>query len=218
MLAKGKRWSYEYVSTMDQGGIGLELDEYTHGFTTQNRVMRGLWKVVQVTLFSLSPSFAHSWRRTLLRLFGAKIHPTAHVYPSVRIWAPWNLEMGRRSCLSWGVDCYCVDRISLGENALVSQYARLIAASHAIDSPNFHLVRRPIVLESESWVCAYAYIGMGVTVGRGAVVAATATVVKSVEPWAIVGGNPAQPIGMRRTCEGPTTRGENSGQGGGSCE
>ena len=38
---------------------------------------------------------------------------------------------------------------------------------------------------------------MGVTLGRDAVIAATATVVKDVEPWAIVGGNPARRIGTR---------------------
>jgi putative colanic acid biosynthesis acetyltransferase WcaF len=105
--------------------------------------------------------------------------------------------MGPHSCLSWGVDCYCVDRVQLGERALVSQYARLIAASHSIRSSDFQLIHKPILIEAEAWVCAYAFVGMGVTVGRGAVVAATATTTKNVEPWAIVGGNPAIKIGER---------------------
>jgi putative colanic acid biosynthesis acetyltransferase WcaF len=179
------------------GDIHLKLDSYSHGFSRRNRLLRLLWKVVQSTAFRLSPPFAHGFRRALLRMFGARIDATALIYPTVNVWAPWNLEMGPHSCISWGVDCYCVDMIRLGQQALVSQNARLVTASHAITSPDFRLIHKPIELASECWVCAFAYVGMGVTVGRGAVVAATATVVKDVEPWAIVGGNPARRIGTR---------------------
>lgn len=182
---------------VDDADAHLGLDRYVNTLSTRNRVSRLLWKVVEHTLFRLSPAPAHAWRRALLRLFGARLASTASVYPTARIWAPWNLEMGPHSCLSWGVDCYCVDTIKLGTRALVSQHVRLIAASHDINSPEFPLVHQPIVLESTSWVCAYAYVGMGVTIGQGAVVAATATVVKDVEPRAIVGGNPARRIGTR---------------------
>ncbi len=185
---------------MNDGSLDLKLDQYSHGFPVRNRFKRSLWKTVQSTLFAWSPAPLHGWRRMLLRVFGASIHPTAHIYPSVRIWAPWNLEMGALSCLSWGVDCYCVDRIRLGDYALVSQYARLIAASHSLHDPYFRLIHKPILLQQGSWICAYAYVGMGVTVGEGAVVAATATVVKDVDPHMVVGGNPAHPIG-RRTIE-----------------
>jgi len=80
----------------------------------------------------------------------------------------------------------------------VSQHARLVAASHDIRDPSFRLLHRPIEIGPSAWICAYAFVGMGVTVGEGAVVAATATAVKDVEPWAIVGGNPARKLGVRR--------------------
>jgi acetyltransferase-like isoleucine patch superfamily enzyme len=37
----------------------------------------------------------------------------------------------------------------------------------------------------------------GVTIGEGAVVAAGSVVVKDVEPWTVVGGNPAKVIKKR---------------------
>lgn len=40
-------------------------------------------------------------------------------------------------------------------------------------------------------------IGMGVKIGEGAVVGATASVYKSVEPWTVVGGNPAKVVKKR---------------------
>ena len=38
---------------------------------------------------------------------------------------------------------------------------------------------------------------MGVTVGEGAVVGARAAVFKNIEPWTVVGGNPAKYIKKR---------------------
>ena len=38
---------------------------------------------------------------------------------------------------------------------------------------------------------------MGVTIGEGAVVGARAAVFKDVEPWTVVGGNPAKFIKKR---------------------
>ena len=40
-------------------------------------------------------------------------------------------------------------------------------------------------------------VGQGVTVGEGAVVCPRAVVVKNVEPWTVVGGNPAKFIKKR---------------------
>ena len=40
----------------------------------------------------------------------------------------------------------------------------------------------------------FAFIGMGVTVGEGAVVGARASVFKDVTSWTVVGGNPAKYI------------------------
>ncbi|MGC4065891.1 MAG: hypothetical protein QM784_14825 [Polyangiaceae bacterium] len=182
--------------------MSLDLENYQHGFRQRNRIARLLWKIVQNTLFRWSPAPFHGFRRALLRSFGAQIHPTAHIYPTAIIWAPWNLRMAAHSCLSWGVDCYSVDRIVLHEQALVSQHARLIAASHDIRDPKFTLTHAPIEVGASAWVCAYAFVGMGIRIGEGAVVAATATVTKNVEPWSIVGGNPARTVGTREIGDG----------------
>ena len=46
------------------------------------------------------------WRNLLLKLCGAKIQWTSHVYASVKICTPWNLELGEYSTLGPHVDCY----------------------------------------------------------------------------------------------------------------
>jgi len=54
-----------------------------------------------------------------------------------------------------------------------------------------------VVIEDDVWVGTRAIILHGVTVGRGAIVAAGALVTKSVPPYAIVGGIPAKIIRFR---------------------
>lgn len=54
-----------------------------------------------------------------------------------------------------------------------------------------------IVVKDDVWIGTNAIICSGVTIGQGAIVAAGAVVTKDVEPYAIVGGNPAHFIKWR---------------------
>jgi putative colanic acid biosynthesis acetyltransferase WcaF len=115
--------------------------------------------------------------------------------------------MGPRSVLADNVDCYNVARVTLEEDAVVSQYAYLCTAGHDVHDPSVPLVTGPIVLRRLSWVGAKAIIGKNVTIDEGAVVGLGAVVVKSVPPWTIVGGNPAREIGRREPVPRPGSAG-----------
>src|SRR6185295_9471733 len=106
------------------------LRPYRSELSARNQVARAAWTLVWTLFCRLSPRPLHGWRRLWLRLFGARVARRAAVYPSVRVWAPWNLEMAAGSGLGDGVECYNVDRIVLEEDAIVSQYAFLCTASH----------------------------------------------------------------------------------------
>jgi len=54
-----------------------------------------------------------------------------------------------------------------------------------------------VIIEDDVWVGCNVTILKGVTIGRGSVVAAGAVVIKSCEPYSIIGGNPAKLIKMR---------------------
>ncbi len=143
----------------------------------------------------------------ILRVFGASVGPGAYIYPSVRIWAPWRLTLAEESCLGPGVDCYNVDLVQLGPGSIVSQRAFLCTASHDFDELGFPLVAGRIMISSQAWVAAEAFIGPGVTLHPGAVVLARAVVTRDVAEWTVVGGNPARAIRSRRRSSS-ITRGE----------
>lgn len=170
-------------------------------FSLKNRILRLIWNFLHIIFFRYTPNCMHKWRVFLLRLFGARIGKKVHVYPQVKIWAPWNLTMEDLSCLGPFVDCYNQGKIYIGLKAVVSQKTYLCASTHDYILPGFPLVCKPITVETGAWIAADAFIGPGVTIGAGSVIAARSVVVKDVEPWTVVGGNPAQFIKKREIKE-----------------
>jgi len=74
---------------------------------------------------------------------------------------------------------------------------QLLTGSHDVTSPHFDLVTKPILIHDNVWIATGAIILPGVIIGEGSVVAAGAVVSKNVDPWTIVGGNPAKFIKKR---------------------
>lgn len=188
------------MKNMNQNKVLIE--RHAPGYVSKSiKIKRVVWNITTVLLFRpfITPVF-RKWRIALLRLFGAKIEWDANVYASVKIWAPWMLQMGHRACLGPEVICYNQDWVVLEDEAVVSQYTYLCTAGHDVsmmNSADKSLITAPVILKSKSWIGARSFIGMGVEIGEGAVVGATASVYKSVEPWSVVGGNPAKMIKKR---------------------
>ena len=172
--------------------------EFSSPYSTKNRIKRIVWTICWNILAKPFPkSTANGWKRFLLQLFGAKIAKTACVYSSATVFMPWNLEMKEYACIASGVDCYNAALISIGPYVTVSQRAYLCTASHNISSSRHAQTQKPIIIKDKAWVAAEAFIGPGVTIGEGAVVGARGCVFKDIEPWTVVGGNPAKFIKQR---------------------
>jgi len=171
--------------------LDVEQNRRARKYPFREMVRRVLWMLVQ-PLFRFSPRPCFGWRRFLLRFFGAKIGRSVHVYPSVTIYCPWNLEAGDESAIGELAFIYNLGRVTLGPRVTISHRAHLCAGTHDHNKPDFPLLRPPIVIGSEAWICADAFVGPGVTIGDGAIVGARAVAMKDVKPWSIVVGNPAR--------------------------
>lgn len=177
---------------------------YADSLASITRFRRAVWLLVYFLFFRHTPSWAfHGYRRAILRTFGAKVGRGCRIHPSCRIWAPWNLVIGDYVALGPGVDCYSVDKIILGSKVCISQRAFICTASHDICKLNRPLTHAPIIVHDHAWVAAEAFIGPGVVLGMGSVVGARAVVVRNVEPWLIVVGNPAKSVGNRSVSDWP---------------
>jgi len=157
---------------------------------------RVLWAMAQ-PFFALSPRPFWGWRRTVLRLFGAKVGTKVHIYPSVRITIPWNLTLGNRCAVGNRAILYALGPITIGARATISQGAHLCAGTHDWRNPAMPLLKPPIMIGEDAWICADAFIGAGVSVEARAIVGARAVAVRDVAKGIIVAGNPAKEVGKR---------------------
>ena len=176
----------------------MEVEAYKECLPMSNKLKRLAWTISSIFLLRpfAGPIF-WKWRNTILRLWGAKIGTGSKISSSAKIWAPWNLTIGDYTAIGEYSIIYNPANIILGSKVVISQYAYLCTASHDITDGKNPLITSPITINSFAWVAADAFIGMGVTIGEGAVVGARAAVFKDVEPWTVVGGNPAKFIKKR---------------------
>jgi putative colanic acid biosynthesis acetyltransferase WcaF len=164
---------------------------------TRRQLAGRLAWAITAPFFRFSPRPLWGWRRLLLRGFGAKVGQGAHVYPSVRISVPWNVSIGDRAAVGDRVILYALGPISIGARATISQGSHLCAGTHDHRDPAMPLLKLPISIADDVWVCADAFIGPGVKIGACSVVGARAVVMRDVEPGAIMAGNPARKVGVR---------------------
>lgn len=157
---------------------------------------RVLWGGGKI-FFRLSPRPCFGFRRGLLRLFGARVGRQVHIYPDAHIYFPWNLSIGDESAIGEQALIYNLGPVTIGRQTTISHRAHLCAGTHDYRDPALPLIKPPIVLGDQVWVCADAFVGPNVTVGTGAVVGAAAVVTKDVEPWTVVAGNPSVVIKQR---------------------
>ena len=113
-----------------------------------------------------------------MTLFGARLGKDCHVYPGVRVWAPWNLRLGNHVGIADGVTLYSMDVITIGDHAVISQGAHLCCGTHQYESPNMQLTAKPITIGRRAWICAEVFIHPGVSVPEGAVVGARSVVTR----------------------------------------
>ncbi len=170
-------------------------------FSLKNRIIRFIWGSIEISLFRFSPRFMHSWRSFLLRCFGAKIGKGVHVYPKVKIWAPWNLEIGDECGIGNGAILYSQGKISLGYRAVISQGVHLCTGTHNYNKSGFPLVTKPINIGNNAWIAAEAFVHPGITIGEGCIIGARAVVNKDMPEWTVCAGHPCKPLKKRSSIQ-----------------
>jgi putative colanic acid biosynthesis acetyltransferase WcaF len=181
---------------MDDGLLDIAANRGQVKYTRSEQVRRVLWALGGL-VFAAVPRPFYGLRAAILRLHGARIGRHCQIYPTVHVFAPWQLEIGDWSAVGDRAILYNLGAIRIGARVTVSQNVHLCAGTHDYRDPSMPLVRARIVVEEEAWIGADAFIGPDVTVGRRAIVGARAVTMRSVRAGDIVAGNPARTIGRR---------------------
>lgn len=177
--------------------LDMATNRAARKYTGGEMLRRVLWMLAG-PMFRFSPRPCFGWRRFLLRAFGARVGSRVNIYSSATIYYPWNLEIGNLSSIGEHAMIYNLGNISIGRQVTISQRAHLCAGTHDFEQPDFPLLKPPIGIGDQAWICADAFVGPGVKIGEGAVVGARAVVVKEVAPWTVVVGNPARFVRRRQ--------------------
>lgn len=154
-------------------------------------------KFVQMLWFLMGGIFFHSfipgssWRRFLLRIFGAKVGKGVIIKPSVQIKYPWRLEIGDYSWIGEHVWIDNLADVKIGANCCLSQGAMLLCGNHNYKKAEFDLIIGNITLENGVWIGAKALVCPGISCGSHSVLTAQSTATKDLEAWKIYSGNPA---------------------------
>jgi putative colanic acid biosynthesis acetyltransferase WcaF len=163
---------------------------------TRSRALEALWILVEYLLVSNPLQLSSRIRRSVLRLFGARIGANVIMRPRLRVKFPWNLEVGDNCWIGEGVWIHNQDFVIIEDNVVVSQEAFITTGSHDIYE-SMDLVVKPVTIRQGSWVTTRCIVLQGVEIGQNAVLTPGSVANKSLPPGSIYGGNPAKFVRVR---------------------
>lgn len=158
----------------------------------RERTACALWGIVRMLLFRHSPCRLNVLRVFLLRRFGANVDYSSFIHPTAFIDFPWNLTIGQNVVIEHEVIINCMGLIHIGDGSRISQYAHLCAGTHAYEQREMPIVRSPINVGRNVWIAADAFVGPGVTIGDGALLAARSSAFSNLPKGQVCVGEPAR--------------------------
>ncbi|WP_434734363.1 acyltransferase (plasmid) [Rhizobium sp. YTUHZ044] len=156
-------------------------------------------------------------KAALRRSCGAELAETSYVAENAAIFTE-SLTMGERSWIAGhalvrgdvilGDDCSvnpyaCVSgKVTCGNGVRIASHASIVGFNHGFDDPDRPIHRQGVIslgiaIGDDVWIGANCVILDGVTIGKGAVIAAGAVVTGDIPPMAIAGGVPARVLRRR---------------------
>lgn len=140
----------------------------------------------------------HCIRRFFYRFSGITIGNGSTIHTRAIFYNPQNIIIGKDTIIGEGAVLDGRDLILIGDHVDFASEVMVYNAEHDIESPTFAAKLAPVKIDDYVFIGPRAIVLPGVTIGKGAVIAAGAVVTKDIDPFAIVGGIPAKVIGERK--------------------
>lgn len=161
-----------------------------------------IWYFCNYYILNSAFPWPYSLKRSLLRLFGARVGNGLVIKTKVRIKYPWLLTIGDHCWIGESVWIDNLVAVTLGDHVCLSQGALLLTGNHDYKQVDFPYRLGPIHIENGAWIGAMAVVCAGVTCGSHAVLTVNSVASKDLEPWLIYSGNPAVAV-RKREIKGP---------------
>ena len=136
------------------------------------------------------------------RYYGYNHGSAVRVPRAVTIYHPEKLFIGTDTGISSGTQINAAGTIRIGKSVLIGPNCVIWSQNHKYKMPNIEIrlqgyENSPVIIEDDVWIAASCVILPGVTIEKGAVIAAGAVVTKSCQAGAVVAGVPGRMIGNR---------------------
>ena len=141
---------------------------------------------------------SHFVRNMKYRFFGVKIGKGSTFHMWASFFDPRNIEVGEDTIIGDHAFLDGRDKIKIGNHTDIASSVMIYNSEHDLSSPDFGAIQEAVEIGDYVFIGPRVIIMPGVKIGKGAVVAGGAVVTKDVEPFTIVGGVPAKPIGERK--------------------
>lgn len=174
-----------------------QTDGYSSPWPKKQAILIRVWEVVWTLFVRWLPKPFYRWHVLLLKLFGCQIHGHVFIAPSCRIYAPWLLEIGNRSCLGSRSEVYNLGSVYIGERTTLAQYVYICNGTHDLSNSILPLLVGDIEIGNDVFVGAKAIILPGLKLGNGSIVGAGSVLTKNTDEFKIYAGNPAKYIKER---------------------
>ena len=140
----------------------------------------------------------HHFRRFYYRLTGITIGKGSTIHMGTRFYFPENITIGEDTIVGEDAVLDGRDKLIIGDHVAIATGVMLFNSQHEINDELFSSSTAPVIIEDYVFIGPRVIVQPGVRIGKGAIVAAGAVVVKDVPSYAIVGGVPAKVIGDRK--------------------
>jgi len=168
------------------------------------RILRYLWFHLIMLATGWWPDLvpAMQVRGFLLRPAFKTCGENFQIASRVTINFPNRLEIGRNVYIAAGCWLHARGGMSIEDEVQIGPYSVLVTGDHSRREGSYRYGRSlmaPIRLRYGCWVAAHTTVAKGVTIGRGALLAANSVANRDIPDYAIAGGVPARVIADNRS-------------------
>jgi maltose O-acetyltransferase len=137
-------------------------------------------------------------RKIFMIAFGAKIGPGTTIHMGAKFFEPAGVSVGEDTIIGDRIFLDGRAPLTIGSHVDIASEVMIYNSEHDINAADFGAVSAPVSIGDYVFIGPRAIILPGVSVGKGAIVAAGAVVTKDVPEYAMVGGVPAKVISERK--------------------
>ena len=158
----------------------IRLDQYDNGGFDRGatKLTEIAWNLTKMLFFLPPWPVPSSFRRALLRLFGARVGRGVIIRSRTNITFPWRLEIGDHVWIGEEALILSLAKVRIEDHCCISQRAFLCTGSHDFNRSSFDLITDEITIGESSWIAACAFVGPGANVEPGTLVKANSVVGK----------------------------------------